>query len=98
MWNPEVHARFAPGIRRMVWAVLMSRHPRAARSPLADLQLDLLLFVLNKVEWWSATVADAAVSDAVLQAPTKSRAARALAGLRGLLRRSTGLFSTAGNE
>jgi hypothetical protein len=97
MWNPEVHARFAPGIRRMVWAVLMSRHPRAARSPLADLQLDLLLFVLNKVEWWSATVDGAGVEDAVV-APPRSRAARALAGLRGLLRRSAGLFSAAGNE
>jgi hypothetical protein len=98
MWNPEVHPRFAPGIRRMVWAVLMSRHPRAARSPLADLQLDLLLFILNRVEWWTATIPGASLDDAAVRAPPKSRAARALAGLRGLLRRSAGLFSTAGNE
>ncbi len=49
LWNPEVHEQLPPAFRRIVWALTMSRHPRAAASRLADLQSDILLFILNKV-------------------------------------------------
>ena len=32
-----------------MWAVCMSRHGRAAASPLACLQWDVVLYILNKV-------------------------------------------------
>lgn len=52
MWSPELHPQLPPNFRAMVWQLMLSRHPRADQSALSRLQPELLLFVLNKVEWW----------------------------------------------
>ena len=49
LWNPEVHEQLPPAFREIVWALCMSRHPRAAGSLLSQLQWDILLFIMNKV-------------------------------------------------
>lgn len=54
LWNPDVHSQMPPLFQKMVWAVLMSRHVRARGSFLHHLETDMLLFILNKVEWWEA--------------------------------------------
>mmetsp|Transcript_7826 Transcript_7826/g.23546 ORF Transcript_7826/g.23546 Transcript_7826/m.23546 type:complete len:173 (+) Transcript_7826:489-1007(+) len=52
LWNPEVHSVLPPQFQRMVWALLMARHPRAHASPLAALELDVIYYVINKISWW----------------------------------------------
>jgi hypothetical protein len=39
--------------KKIVWALLMTRHERARCSYLWHLETEMLFFILNKVEWWT---------------------------------------------
>ena len=39
-------------LRRMAWAVMMSRHPRARNSLLYWLDDDHIFYILNNIDWW----------------------------------------------
>ena len=41
-----------PMLRRMAWAVMMSRHPRARNSLLYWLDDDHIFYILNNIDWW----------------------------------------------
>lgn len=54
LWNPDVHAEMPPTFRKIAWSLLLSQTERAGTGGclLSGCDLDTILFILNKVEWW----------------------------------------------
>jgi len=51
-WNLDTHNQLPPLLRKMAWAVMMSRHPRARNSLLYCLDDDHIFYILNNIDWW----------------------------------------------
>ena len=51
-WNLDTHHSLPPLLRRMAWAVMMSRHPRSRNSLLFALDDDHIFYILNNIDWY----------------------------------------------
>jgi len=54
MWNPDVHHDMPQTLKEVAWSLLLSQTAKAHANGcvLSRCDVDTILFILNKVEWW----------------------------------------------